>query len=414
MRYWAKTALSITLLLTGAVTVPAGQTGIPDAAAKECRRVIEAFGRSKALVGLCVAREVRTVDQAQRIGAFTRFLADIRAKQPALACISSSRDSAPLRELLQATGMRAFLAFAQPFGVSDPPGDMVLGAANEGPGFLEYLTQCREAAGSAPVIAVLQAGGDEKILRAPTPEELRLSTWLALAAGAKGVIYHDYTSLVDGHLEPVDDRAGELSRLSRAISELTPALLDMAPCESFAQAPEGTSIGCFTTHDGRPVLVVVNRDVSMPARPIIKLDAKKLGQPWEAQDIVSRLALKVRHHGGALEISPPLAPGGGAALIMRGARPITTTQRPPEKPFGKLIPFGVWYVPGVPPLSDGSKHAYRRGLAHMTDDLGVNFVLAYDTPFVEVGELLEAAQREGVKVILHVRELAEALFPGDG
>lgn len=414
MRYGAKTIPVVTLLIVGAAAVPAGQIGLPSAAAKEGRRVAEAYGRSEALVGICVARAVRTIAQAQRVRAFAQFLSDIHAKQPALACIPPSDDSALLRQLFQAAGMRAFLTSVQPLRAGDAPGDMILGAANQGLDLLEYLAQCRKAAGLAPVIVVLQAGGDGKVLRTPTPEELRVSTWLALAAGAKGIIYYDYASLVDRHLEPVDGRAEEIARLSRAVNELTPALLDMAPCESFARAPEGTSVACFTTHDGRPLLIVVNRDVSMPARPVIKLDAEKLGQPWEAQDVISRLALKVRHEGDVLEVSPPLAPGGGAALVIRGARPLTTTQRPPEKPFGKLIPFGVWYVPGVPPLSDGSKHAYRRGLAHMTDDLGVNFLLACDTPFVEAGELLDAARREGVKVILHVRELAEALFPGDG
>jgi tryptophan synthase alpha subunit len=51
---------------------------------------------------------------------------------------------------------------------------------------------------------------------------------------------------------------------------------------------------------------------------------------------------------------------------------------------------------------------------NMVTDLGVNLVLAYDTPFGEADELLKAAEREDVKVLLHVTELGEALFPAEG
>lgn len=410
--YRARVVLWLVLIALLAPPITGDQATVSDAAAREIERVLGAFRESDALLSTYLLHDPQTLEQARQVGAYARFLSAADPDRPGLTCIPAVADADLRRALFEAAATRVFLTDPYPLRVNDPPGDLVLGASNEGPDLFTYLAQCRQMAGQAPVWAILQAEGDGQALRPPTPEEIRLTTWVALAAGVKGIIYHSYAGLVDEHLRPVDGRCAEIHRLSRALQELTPALLDTAPCEPFAEGPEGVTLGCFVDHEGRPVLMVVNEDVSAPVRPVIELDTAKLGSPWQAQDIVSRLALPARGEGDVVRIAPPLAPGGGAALIIRCDKRIEASAPPPGEPFGEFVPCGLWYVPGAPRDAEGSAHPYRRAFASMVKDLGVNLVIAYDTPFDEADDLLKAAEREQVEVLLHVTELGEALFPG--
>ena len=282
----------------------AQQAPPPDAPRRDLRRAVEAVRDSSALIGYIIGTP-RTVDEALAVAAQAKAVADADSRHPGIVALPDTADADLRRRLFEAAATRAFLITPRFLGAGDAPGDLALGPANEGLLLLEYVSSCCEMAGKAPVWAALDVAGDGEGWRSASVEEIRLATWVSLAGGAKGVLLGPYSALVDEHLKALDSRAPEIRQLGGAVRELTAALLDIAPTDAFAEGPEGIILRCFMDHQGRPILIVVNTNVAAPARPVIELDATALGHPWEAQDIVSRLALPARGEGDVRRIAPP-------------------------------------------------------------------------------------------------------------
>jgi len=146
--------------------------------------------------------------------------------------------------------------------------------------FLERLGKFEEASGGLPKWFVLQAHAYPGVLRYPTPSELRATTHIALAHGAKGIFYFLYQTmpehpqrlqglvgpdLEEGPLYPV------VKELAEELGRLAPTLLGLEPCPPFAEVEEdcarfpsvrgGIEVGFFRDRKLRPYLVIANRDL---------------------------------------------------------------------------------------------------------------------------------------------------------
>jgi hypothetical protein len=71
-------------------------------------------------------------------------------------------------------------------------------------------------------------GEDPAKYRAPTYDEVRTMTYLALINGAKGLIYYSFFDLRRDHLG-FDARWRDVSRIGQEVRDLTPAILSVDP-----------------------------------------------------------------------------------------------------------------------------------------------------------------------------------------
>jgi hypothetical protein len=94
------------------------------------------------------------------------------------------------------------------------------------------------AAGEKPLWIIPQVFGKPNVWLVPTPAEIRAQVWLALAHGAKGMVYFIYQSttgvqgewlqgLVDMQLKPMNQRLEEIGKINADLKKLAPALLKL-------------------------------------------------------------------------------------------------------------------------------------------------------------------------------------------
>ncbi len=177
-----------------------------------------------------------------------------------------------------------------------------------------------------PWWAVLQAfGGDTPgaDYNNPTPAQIRAQTHLALAYGAKGILYYSFQRDAGGQgmvdhvsLKPLDEKLKTVSELAALIAshaDLIKSLkgggLDVRCPSPFVEA-----VGQRGKDDKRYVYVV-NKDTKNPVTTKLLLWADR----WEwtsARDVFNGKGLEVKQRDkeGCLSVSLTLAPGEGQLL----------------------------------------------------------------------------------------------------
>ncbi len=135
-------------------------------------------------------------------------------------------------------------------------------------------------AGERPLWVILQAFGKKGSWLTPTPEQIEAQVWMALAAGAKGVIYFIYQSttdkqgewligLVDMDMKPVDKRYDALKFLNAKLEKIAPIILTLKKANfSLPIFPANIIASRFQTEGGTKYLLLANKNtkeaVSMP------------------------------------------------------------------------------------------------------------------------------------------------------
>lgn len=180
-------------------------------------------------------------------------------------------------------------------------------------GYIGELQRGQRNQGDRPLWVILQAfGKPNNAWKIPTPEEIRAQVWLALAHGAKGIIYFIYQSttgfqgewlqgMVDMDLKPMDGRLDEVGRINEQVTKLAPTLLKLKPAEfTLPAVPEQVLTKGFTDPRGVKHVILANKDVK-----------REVVIPWTARGTVDVLT------NGEIGASVKLPAGGGAVLRMK-------------------------------------------------------------------------------------------------
>ncbi len=236
-----------------------------------------------------------------------------------------------------------FLVDFYTFGLYVPePGQAGYAARLQGAldSYVTWYGRAREVAKEAgiPLWAVVQAHDWPLGLREPTPEEIRVQVYLALAHGVTGIYYFMYSSFVDNDRTAdihglVDENYGitpkwtEVQSLNAMLQELDDTLLRLtsdavfpgdAP-SAFVQGlsdPADFHLGAFTHDDSSRYLMVVNRRCrpSDPPRWVdITLKPSQLNGPdysYLVEDIRSG-EMVATSNGLSASFSAYLDPGEG-------------------------------------------------------------------------------------------------------
>ena len=203
-------------------------------------------------------------------------------------------------------------------------------------GVLEWMDLCAALCGDKPHWVTLQVfeSGDGRDVRwrQPTATELRLQTYIAVAGGAKGVLYFRYGLLVDPYGAPLPAVHGEqtplweeIGRLGAALTPLGPLLLDAEVAEPLTVVTSSRP----TADPGRRVeirrlrsrtrtvdyLIAFNNDVIERRSAQINLDrAFVAGRRLYDLDNLERVP--VQELAGAVSFSVEVAPGGGRVFAL--------------------------------------------------------------------------------------------------
>lgn len=181
-----------------------------------------------------------------------------------------------------------------------------------------------------PLWIIVQAHGfDSKAeyLREPTPQELRAMTFLAIAHGAKGIIYFLYQTLGDaGGMFGMLDKNGkstakwdEIQKIAPKIKAMAPTLLQLSYQEKGCSATGNTDVQLFKDDAGKQYIIAVNKDVSKDADIEIKIPiaANNPSEETRALDVYTRQEYILEKEGGSLKFKSKLAAGDGALFSLR-------------------------------------------------------------------------------------------------
>jgi len=139
-------------------------------------------------------------------------------------------------------------------------------------GYIGAVDRARRAASDGPLWVIPQAFGfKHRKGSIPTPNELSLMVWEAVAHGAKGIIYFIYQSttqiqgewlrgLVGMDLEPMDHRHEEVRRINAALKPIAETLLSLKWRDNtFATCDPGIDVQAFANAQDETYLCVVNQ-----------------------------------------------------------------------------------------------------------------------------------------------------------
>lgn len=229
------------------------------------REAVEQVGRHPAAVGYYIIDEPsNTPEMAGRIRLARVALEAIDPERPAFSCLLGSYE-----KLLETVDYRVLVIDLYPVG-PNWNGDWS--------GYIAGLQRGQANAGDRPLWVILQAFGKPGSWKVPEPEEIRAQVWMALAHGAKGIIYFIYQSttgiqgewlqgMVDMDLNVPDGRLAEAGRLNSDIQILAPVLMRLKPTSfDVPDLPEGVLAKPFTDGSSR-YLFLVNTNTAQSARP---------------------------------------------------------------------------------------------------------------------------------------------------
>jgi len=131
------------------------------------------------------------------------------------------------------------------------------------------------AAGDKPLWVIPQVFGKPNVWLIPTPAELRAQVWLALAHGAKGMVYFIYQSttgvqgewlqgLVDMQLKPMDQRLDEMGKINADIKKLAPVLLKLKPADFPVDISNDKIVARGFTDKRVKYVILANKDIKNP------------------------------------------------------------------------------------------------------------------------------------------------------
>lgn len=203
-------------------------------------------------------------------------------------------------------------------------------------GVLEWMDLCAALCGNRPHWVTLQVfeSGNGRVVRwrQPTATELRLQTYLAVAGGAKGILYFRYGLLMDPYGNPLPGLHGEqtpiweeIGRLGAALTPLGPLFLDadvaepltvvtsLRPTDDVGRRVELRRLRSKT----RPVdyLIALNNDV-LERRSVQVNLAKAFLASRGVYDLDNLQRVCVQELTGAVSFSVEISPGGGRVFSL--------------------------------------------------------------------------------------------------
>ncbi|HET6455143.1 MAG TPA: beta-galactosidase, partial [Armatimonadota bacterium] len=197
-------------------------------------------------------------DVAQRIARARKVLEAVDPKHPGFSCLVGGYE-----DLLKAVDYQVLLIDIYPLSPN---------WSGDWSGYIGQLERGQRNAGERPLWVILQAfGKPNNSWKIPTPEEIRAQVWLALAHGAKGIVYFIYQSttgfqgewlqgMVDMDLKPMDSRLEEVGRINADITKLAPTLLRLKPADfKLPEVPASVVAKGFTDGKSR-YLILANKD----------------------------------------------------------------------------------------------------------------------------------------------------------
>lgn len=235
------------------------------------RGAISLFKDSRAVLMWYISDE-RPVDWIPRIGKHYAWARELDPDHPVWICQNRPEEIKYYLKVADILGV-------DPYPVPDKPLDYVyesMSAVN------------RYTKGTFPVIAVIQTHGEFQYGgkgRAPTMEEIRAMTYLALAGGAKGIMYYSYFDF-----RKMPNYAKKLPQM-KILAEEIKAISPMLMLGEAAEAPtiDGNDDGIrmmMRYHEEKYYLIVVNanenrRKISMT----LKRSARKIDLPFESRSV---------------------------------------------------------------------------------------------------------------------------------
>ena len=171
-----------------------------------------------------------------------------------------------------------------------------------------------------PLWLVLQAHGFDRsvaYLREPTPQELRAMTYLAIAHGAKGIIYFLYQTMGEaGGMYGLLDKEGkstakweELGRLAPKLQALAPTLLKLSLCDNTSSGSGNSDVQTLKDINGAKHVMVVNKDVLRGA--VVEVETESSAAEPRVIDVLTGGTLSSRKDGGKLRFKVSLEAGEG-------------------------------------------------------------------------------------------------------
>lgn len=183
--------------------------------------------------------------------------------------------------------------------------------------FIDHYAVCLDddmrQAGGRPLWIAAQTIRYNKILRDPTPAEIRVQAYLSAAHGATGLLYYNYngadSSLLDEFGQPTPNLI-EVGRVAEELSRLAPVLLTLQRVKITGKFPAYLDVQGFQSKDGAHFVMAVNKDVNAAHSLNLTLPGTNVRQ---VVDIRSGKVLSLQQHSVNLD----LAPGDGMLLQLK-------------------------------------------------------------------------------------------------
>jgi hypothetical protein len=241
-----------------------GEAGDKESLFEVASNAIKDVKRHPAVAGYYMIDEPsNSPEVARRIARARKVLEAVDPNRPGFSCLLGGYE-----DLLKTVDYQVLLIDIYPLGV---------GWNGDFSGYIGELQRGARNAENRPLWVILQAFGKPNAWKIPTPEEIRAQVWLALAHGAKGIVYFIYQSttghqgewlqgLVDMDLKQMDSRLDEVGRINADIRKLAPTLLKLRPADfTLPEVPSSVIVGAFS--DGKKRYVILaNKDTGSPAR----------------------------------------------------------------------------------------------------------------------------------------------------
>ena len=248
---------------------------------------------------------------------------------------------------------------------------------------IKHLKSFSQLAPDASRIAWIQTFGDGKRYRAPTGAEMRCLASLALAHGAKGLVYYawgstKYDGLVTRDGQPTE-RAHEAKRLGQVIDKIGPILLRLRLGPDLTKAEGNALATTLVSKGGVQYAFVVNLDVANQADVNVTVSKTTTGAPSGVRDVLDGKEVAANVSAGKLSFVARLEPGEGKLFrILRGKAGAASATR--EFAYG-------YFLVSKPVHEDFDRHMSL--LAPYTN-----------TAVVYKGETMDAVASKGIKALL--------------
>ena len=227
-------------------------------------RAVENLKKHPAVAGYYIIDEPsNSPDMAKRIAQAKQVLETVDPKHPAFSCLLGGYE-----DLLKTVDYHVLLIDIYPLGTS---------WSGDFSGYISELERGSRNAGDRPLWVILQAFGKPNAWKVPTPEEIRAEVWLALAHGAKGIVYFLYQSttgyqsewlqgMVDMDLKQPDGRLEEIGKINADLHKLAPTLLNLKPAEfEIPFASDMIIAKGFVDDKGARYVILANKDTRITA-----------------------------------------------------------------------------------------------------------------------------------------------------